>query len=123
MASEQPANLASVRAAWALSDAVSSSDREASALANLALLFSAYGQHELAAETWRRVDWGKRRGIGEGTAQYYLARELEMLGREKEAIDAYRRAAASAATTFNDHGPAVRPAALDRLADLGVDAE
>ena len=102
---------------------MSSSDRAASALANLALLLSAYGQHDRALETWRRVDWGERRGIGAGTAQYYLARELEMLGREKEAIEAYRRAAASSATTFDDHGPAIRPAALDRLADLGIDAE
>jgi hypothetical protein len=113
---------ATIRAAWALVDALCDSEREQAALANLALLFSAYGHHDLAADTWRRVHWGDRPGIGEGTKQYYLAIELEALGEEKKAVEAYRRAAASAATTFLDDGPAVGPAAEDRLADLGVAA-
>jgi hypothetical protein len=111
---------AMVRAGWALVDALSDPDQEPAALANLALLFGAHGHHDLAVETWRRVRWPDRVGIGEGTRQYYLGRELELLGREEEAIQAYRLAAASDATTFRDEGPPVAPAARDRLADLGV---
>jgi tetratricopeptide (TPR) repeat protein len=109
-----------ILAAWAPVDALCDSERAPAALANLALLFSAYGHHELAADTWRRVHWGERAGVGEGTKQYYLAIELEMIGSEQKAMEAYRRAAASEATTFHDEGPAVGPAAEDRLADLGV---
>lgn len=111
-----------ILAAWAPVDALCDSERAPAALANLALLFSAYGHHELSADTWRRVHWGDRAGVGEGTKQYYLAIELEAIGGEDKAMEAYRRAAASAATTFHDEGPAVGPAAEDRLADLGVSA-
>ncbi len=112
--------MAIILAAWAPVEALCDSERAPAALANLALLFSAYGHHELAADTWRRVHWGERAGVGEGTKQYYLAVELEAIGSEEKAMEAYRRAAASAATTFHDEGPAVGPAAEDRLADLGV---
>ena len=93
------------------------------ARANLALLFSIFGHHELAVETWRKVAWGERAGVGEGTTQYYLGRALEELGREEEAVGCYRKAAASGSTTFHDEGPRVAPAAADRLADLGQAAE
>ena len=88
-------------------------------MANLALLLSAYGHPRLAVDAWRRVRWPARAGVGEGTRQYYLGRELERLGQEREAIAAHRAAAASQATAFNDEGPKVGPAAADRLADLG----
>jgi hypothetical protein len=109
-----------VRAAWAVVDAIADPEAGPAALANLALLFGLYEHHEIAAETWRRVRFGERAGIGEGTKQYYLGRELERLGREEEAIVALRAAAAGAATAFDDDGPLVAPAARDRLADLGV---
>jgi len=111
---------AAVRAAWAAVDSACAPGSASAALSNLALLFSNYGHHDLAAETWRQVRWGERSGIGDGTAQYYLGRELELLGNESEAIEAYRAAAASVASAFTDEGPAVGPAAADRLADLGV---
>jgi len=109
-----------VRAAWAVVDAIVRPEHAASAMANLGLLFSGAGQPALAADIWRRVDWGDRIGVGEGTKQYYLGRALEALGREDDAIEAYRKAAASESRAFNDEGPPVAPAALDRLADLGA---
>jgi hypothetical protein len=115
------AERAVVRAAWALVDSLSAPEGDPAALANLALLLGAHGQHEPAADTWRRVRWGDRPGIGPGTTSYYLGRELERLGREEQAADAYRSAAASEATTFDDDGPRVAPAARDRLIGLGVD--
>jgi hypothetical protein len=66
------------------------------------------------------VRWPERAGIGAGTVQYYSGRALERMGREDAAVEAYRAAAASAATTGTDGGPAIAPAARDRLADLGV---
>lgn len=105
-------------AAWAVTDAACGDD--AAALANLALLFARFGNDDLAARTWKRVRWAARDGIGAGTVQYYLGVALERLGREQEAVQAYRDAAGSAATAFDDEGPAVGPAARDRLADLGV---
>lgn len=112
-----------VAAAWAAVDAAASPEAAPSALANLALLLSRSGQHAAAAENWRRTRWGPRRGIGEGTRDYYLARELEALALEREARDAYQRAAGSAATTGSDDGPGVAGAARDHLADLGVTPE
>ena len=86
----------------------------------LALLLSEYGHHQLAAETWRRVRWSRSQGISNGTRGYYLGRALERLGKEDEAITALLEAAGSDATTVDDDGPRVAPAAQDRLADLGV---
>ena len=108
-----------LRAAWALVDSICAGEWASAALANLALLLSDYEHHQLAADSWRRVRWGKRQGIGEGTSAYYLGRELELLGRENEAVAAYTQAVSSVSTAFDDDGPRVAPAARDRLADLG----
>jgi len=108
------------RAAWAVLDGLCRPDEAPAAMANLAQLFSTHGHHDLSADTWRRVHWGDRAGIGEGTKQYYFAVELELLGEEEQAVAAYRRAAASQATAFDDAGPRIGPAAEDRLADLGI---
>lgn len=115
--SEQQAMIA---AAWAVVDSVCDPAGAASPLANLALLFSEFGHHDLSVETWRRIRWGARPGIGEGTSQYYLGRELERLGQEQDAVKAYTSAASGTATAHHDFGPRVAPAAADRLADLGV---
>jgi tetratricopeptide (TPR) repeat protein len=115
-----PVERALVLAAWARVDGIAEPDRAAAAQANLAMLLSVHGQHERAVAAWRRVDWPDRRGVANGTAQYFLGAELEHLGREEEAVEAYRRAARSAATAYRDDGAPVAPAAEDRLADLGV---
>lgn len=114
---------AAFRAAWALVSTIVPDERTPAAMSNLALMFSEFGSPDAAVETWKRVRFGRRDGIGEGTVQYYLGREHERAGRESEAIAAYRKAAVSEATVFNDRGPAVAPAARDRLTDLGVSAE
>jgi tetratricopeptide (TPR) repeat protein len=111
---------AMLQAAWAVVDALSYPEDSPAAMSNLALIFGSLGQHEVAVDTWRRVRWPERAGIGAGTRQYYLGRELERLGREDEAAQAYRAAAAGEATVYDDAGPRVAPAARDRLADLGV---
>ena len=114
-------DVAMVRAAWAELDAnIADPQVVDSALANLGLLFLEHGHFELAVDIWRRVDWGTRAGIGEGTKQYYLGRALEGEGREDDAVAAYRKAAASASTAFTDDGLSIGLAARDRLADLGV---
>ena len=113
---------AAVRAAWAVLDSSVDPEGGAAARANLAVLFGQYGDTRLAVETWRGVRWPARAGVGEGTARYWLGVELLTLGREAEAIEAFRAAAASEATAFTDDGPPVAPAARDRLADLGVRA-
>jgi len=114
-------DVAMVRAAWAELDASIADPKVVdSALANLGLLFLEHGHFELAVDIWRRVDWGARAGIGEGTKQYYLGRALEGEGREEDAVAAYRKAAASASTAFTDDGLRIALAARDRLADLGV---
>jgi len=108
------------RAAWAVVASAAADGAEAdAALANLALLFGAHGEHDLAARTWRRVDWPERNGVGAGTAAYYLGRELQALGRDREAVKALRLAAASPGRAGKHTGPPVAPAARDRLADLG----
>ena len=112
-----------VRAAWAVVDGLAQPRDASSAMANLGLLLAEFGQADLAADVWRRVDWGGREGIGEGTKQYYLGRLLERSGRESEAAAAYRRAAESSATAFSDDGPPIALAARDRLVDLGVDSQ
>jgi hypothetical protein len=114
---------AMVRAAWAVVAAASDGTRAPAATANLAMLLAAYNRHDLAAQVWRRVELPERAGIGRGTVQYYLGRELEQLGAEQDAIRAHRAAAASEATAFDDEGPRIAPAARDRLADLGAREE
>jgi len=114
------ASEAPVRAAWALAEALGEGEWAETARANLAMLYSEYDLHDAAARNWRMVGWDERAGIGRGTAQYYLGRELEHLGQEAEAIQAYLAAARSSATAVNDYGPRIAPAARDRLADLGV---
>ena len=109
-----------IRAAWAVVDASCDPERAAAATANLALLLSTFQQRQRAVQAWRRADLPERPGIARGTAQYYLGRELQRLGREREAIRALRAAAESDATAFDDGGPRVAPAARDRMADLGV---
>ena len=111
---------AMVRAAWAVVDSSWDSGVAPLATANLALLLSDFERHELAVQAWKRVVLPERPGIGHGTVQYYLGRALERLGQEREAIRAHTAAAASDATAFDDEGPAIAPAARDRLADLGV---
>ncbi|MDX1389964.1 MAG: hypothetical protein R3344_12285, partial [Acidobacteriota bacterium] len=90
------------------------------AMANLALLLGDAGRHRTALETWRRVRWGSRSGVGEGTNAYYVGRNLVALAREQDALAAFKQAEASQATTFGDDGPPVGPAAADHLIDLGV---
>jgi hypothetical protein len=107
-----------VRAAWAVVDGLCDPERAPAALSNLALLYSGAGRHDRAVETWRRVRWPARPGIGEGTARYYLGRELQLTGQTAAAAEALRAAAASEATAFDDEGPAVAPAARDRLLEL-----
>jgi hypothetical protein len=109
-----------VLAAWASVDAVASASDGPIALSNLALLLSEAELHARAVEVWQRARWGARAGIGDGTASYYLGRELEAMKREREAREAFRRASESKATAFSDDGPDVSPAALDHLVDLGV---
>ncbi len=114
-----PPTRAVFRAAWARVDAAVDRDRSA-ATANLAMLLAEFDKHAEAAQVWRRVGWSDRRGIGKGTAQYFLARELELLGAEEDAVRAFRFAAESEATAIDDQGPPIGPAARDRLTDLGV---
>ncbi len=119
LASGEREGLPAVLAAWAAVDAVAFPDRAAAALGNLAMLQSESGNATMAAESWRRVRWGDRKGINAGTASYYLGRELAVLGREREAIDAFRAALGAGARTFTDEGPQLAPAAQDHLTDLG----
>jgi len=120
VASPNPA-AGAARAAWAVVDAASADEHRTAALANLALLLSTHGRYQLAVRAWRRVELPEGTGISRGTVQYYLGRDLERLGDEREAIRAHRAAAASDATTIDDEGPRVAPAARDRLADLGAE--
>jgi len=101
-------------------DAATDEEVAPAARANLALLLSTFGRHELAVQSWRRVELPDNAGIGRGTVQYYLGRDLERSGAEREAIEALRVAAGSDCTAFDDEGPRIAPAARDRLVDLGV---
>jgi tetratricopeptide (TPR) repeat protein len=109
-----------ILAAWAATDAVASRDDGQAALASLGLLLSRAGQHQRAAEVFRRVRLGDRPGIGDGTASYELGRQLAALGQEKEAREAFERAGRTAATAIADDGPPLRGAVADHLVDLGV---
>lgn len=56
-----------------------------------------------------------RAGLSQGTALYYLGVSLDRLGYHKEAVDAYKAAAAfKDATLLNNDGPAVAPLAALR---------
>jgi membrane-associated protease RseP (regulator of RpoE activity) len=112
-----------VIAAWAAADGASPGIAASSALANLALLLSRAGRHDLAAEVLRRVSWGDRKGIGAGTGAYLLGRELLAQGLEAEARAAFQRARETSSTAGDDEGLEVAPAAADHLADLGVGQE
>jgi tetratricopeptide (TPR) repeat protein len=73
--------------------------------------FAAAHEHLLKA----RTELPKRPGISQGTALYYLGVALERLGYKKEAVEAYRAAAAAKdATLFDNDGPAVAPLAARR---------
>lgn len=109
-----------VMAAWARVDVAAYPEQSVAALANLALALTEAGRFDAAVEMWKRVRWGDRQGIGEGTRAYYLGIVLDRLGREEEAVRAFRRAAGSRDTVFTDDGPPVAPAARDHLVDLGV---
>ncbi|MCP3980482.1 MAG: PDZ domain-containing protein [bacterium] len=108
------------RAAWARVDGLTGGEVSATAKANLALMLSSVGRHDSAVGVWSSVSWGARSGLGEGTIQYYLGRELQSQGEEEAAAEAFRRAAETKNRAFHDCGPAVGPAARDHLADLGV---
>jgi tetratricopeptide (TPR) repeat protein len=62
-----------------------------------------------------RAELPQKPGLSQGTALYYLGLALEKLGYKKEAIDAYKAAAATKdATLFNNDGPGVAPLAARR---------
>lgn len=107
-------------AAWCSVIATTSPTEAATATANLAMRLYASGRWAPAAEAWRRVAWPERRGVGAGTASYYLGRSLVAAGREREAREAFERARASGGTAPDDDALDVAPAAVDHLADLGV---
>ena len=71
------------------------------------------GAHEHLLKA--RTELPARPGISQGTALYYLGLALERLGYRKEAVDAYRAAAAAKdATLFDNDGPSVAPLAERR---------
>lgn len=71
------------------------------------------GAHEHLLKA--RSELPVRPGISQGTALYYLGLALERLGYKKEAVDAYRAAAAAKdATLFDNDGPSVAPLAERR---------
>jgi len=107
-----------LRAAWAVVDSVTGGERGSIARANLALLLAGRGMHSLAAERWNESALSDRAGIGPGSAAYYLGCAMQAAGRTSAAIDAFRRAADSKATAYNDAGPEVAAAARDRLREL-----
>ena len=93
---------------------------EAAAFArlNLALCAMHFGDFAAAHEHLlkARDELPARPGISQGTAVYYLGLALERLGYRKEAVDAYRAAAAATdATLLNNDGPAVSALASRRL--------
>jgi hypothetical protein len=109
-----------VRAAWAACDAAPAAGGDPWALANLAWLVSEHGLPERAVELWRRARLGERRGVGRGTVEYLLGRDLARLGRRVEALRAFELASTSQATSVDDAGPALAPAARDRMRELSA---
>ena len=111
-----------MRAAWAAVDGAALPPAEAApALANLALLLSAHGQsrardRDVATRALGGASGDRQRQRRATTSGV----ELQSVGREREAVAALRAAAAGQSTAFDDEGPAIAPAARDRLADLGV---
>jgi tetratricopeptide (TPR) repeat protein len=84
---------------------------------NLALCAMHFGDFAAAHEYLlkAKAELPQRPGLSQGTALYYLGLALEKLGYKKEAVDAYRAAAAAKDTTlFNNDGPAVAPVAARR---------
>ena len=61
---------AAFRAAWALVASIAPSEQTPAALANLALMFSEFGSPSAAVESWKRVRWGDRNGLGDGTVRF-----------------------------------------------------
>jgi tetratricopeptide (TPR) repeat protein len=73
--------------------------------------FASAHEHLLKA----KAELPQRPGVSQGTALYYLGLALERLGYKKEAVEAYRSAAAlKDATLFNNDGPAVASLASRR---------
>jgi hypothetical protein len=118
---ESSVGLLSVAAAWASTEAGRGSGLEPDAArASLARMLSIAGRHLEAANTWRRVAFGGRRGVGGGTVDYHLGVELLALGSEREAREAFTRALGTASTAPDDEGWPVAPAAAAFLRLLGT---
>ncbi len=109
-----------IHAAWCASIGAAGGPDAPAARTDLGLLLEAEGLGAVALDAWRRAAWPARSGVGAGTVDYLAGRVLADAGREEEAREALRRAAAAAAQFGNDDGPEIAPAAADRLADLGV---
>lgn len=95
------------------------SEAAAYARLNLAICAMHFGDYAAAHEHLLKAksELPQRPGISQGTALYYLGVALERLGYKKEALDAYRGAAAAKdATLFNNDGPAVAALASRRAA-------
>jgi tetratricopeptide (TPR) repeat protein len=93
------------------------SEAAAYARLNLAICAMHFGDFAAAHEHLLKAknELPQRPGISQGTALYYLGVALERLGYKKEALDAYRGAAAAKdATLFNNDGPAVAALAARR---------
>lgn len=93
------------------------SEAAAYARLNLAICAMHFGDFAAAHEHLLKAkgELPQRPGISQGTALYYLGVALERLGYKKEALDAYRGAAAAKdATLFNNDGPAVTSLAARR---------
>lgn len=93
------------------------SEAAAYARLNLAICAMHFGDYAAAHEHLLKAkgELPQRPGISQGTALYYLGVALERLGYKKEALDAYRGAAAAKdATLFNNDGPAVTSLASRR---------
>ena len=74
-------------------------------------------KRDLATELQKPA--GSTAALLDKVTQFTKVRELQALGRDREAIEALRRASASSSSAGSDAGPPVAPAARDRLTDLG----